>query len=138
MIGALIGKAGKNIKKIQQESGCKIVIKDYPAEGGQYISVEGKFYFLKCFYHHIDYDPRVLKNPFLSKPFLDLGIVMDMGNCFALTFDATMKPKAILSFLFIRTIWEKYGQNLRFFILVHPSIRTIWEKIKRVNYKKNL
>lgn len=42
MIGALIGKAGKNIKKIQQESGCKIVIKDYPAEGGQYISVEGK------------------------------------------------------------------------------------------------
>ena len=28
----------------------------------------------------------------------------------------------------IRTIWGKYGQNLRFFISVRPSIRTIWEK----------
>ena len=42
MIGALIGKKGKNIQNIQTQSNCRILIKDYPVEdGGQYISIEG-------------------------------------------------------------------------------------------------
>ena len=46
--------------------------------------------------------------------------------------DPTKKPNflKVLCFLSvrtpsIRTTWGKYGQNLRFFILVGPSIRTI-------------
>lgn len=42
MIGALIGKKGKNIQNIQTQSRCKILVKDYPVEnGGQYIAIEG-------------------------------------------------------------------------------------------------
>ena len=42
MIGALIGKNGSNIKKLQTDSQCKIIVKNYPVESGeQYVSIEG-------------------------------------------------------------------------------------------------
>ena len=44
-IGALIGKNGANIKKLQADTKCKIIVKTYPVESGeQYISIEGEFY----------------------------------------------------------------------------------------------
>jgi len=43
LIGALIGKNGSNIKKLQTDSQCKIIVKNYPVESGeQYVSIEGK------------------------------------------------------------------------------------------------
>lgn len=42
LIGALIGKNGSNIKKLQTDSQCKIIVKNYPVESGeQYVSIEG-------------------------------------------------------------------------------------------------
>ncbi|CAG5090280.1 Oidioi.mRNA.OKI2018_I69.PAR.g12539.t1.cds [Oikopleura dioica] len=42
MVGALIGRSGKNIKTIQEQSKCKVLVKEYPVEGGgQYIAIEG-------------------------------------------------------------------------------------------------
>lgn len=42
LIGALIGKNGSNIKKLQTDSRCKIIVKNYPVESGeQYVSIEG-------------------------------------------------------------------------------------------------
>ena len=43
MVGALIGRSGKNIKTIQDQSKCKVLVKEYPVDGGgQYIAIEGK------------------------------------------------------------------------------------------------
>lgn len=42
MVGALIGRSGKNIKTIQDQSKCKVLVKEYPVDGGgQYIAIEG-------------------------------------------------------------------------------------------------
>ena len=72
MIGALIGKKGKNIQNIQNQSQCKILIKDYPVEnGGQYISIEGKFYRTELFFE-IRQTNRTMKFEPITQPDLQI------------------------------------------------------------------